>query len=98
MENTVAKVGATTKAVGAAGAIAAACAACCVSLPLVGPMLAWLGLSGLGFTTFGWSLPLAGAVILALGIFAVILRRRSSRRVTQQSSATSCDCTGSCKT
>lgn len=61
------------KTVGAAaGVVAAACMACCVSLALVAPLLAWFGLSGLGFSTFGWSLPFAVLAMLAVPIFLAI--------------------------
>lgn len=73
--------GALTKTVGTAGTLAAACAACCVSIPLVGPLLAWLGLSGVGAAATGWYLPVAGVFALGLGVFLVIRRRRKACRV-----------------
>jgi hypothetical protein len=83
-------------AAGAAGAVVAACAACCVSLPFVSPLLAWLGLSGLGFATFGWSLPLGGLPILVLVSSLVIRHRRNAALRCKQSTA-SCECETSCK-
>ena len=72
-----------TGSVGATGAIVAACAACCVSIPVVGPLLAWLGLSGIGAVATGWYLPVAGVSALGLGIF---LLARHRRRLTQRPS------------
>lgn len=83
-------------AAGAAGAVAVVCVACCVSLPFVAPLLAWLGLSGLGFATFGWTLPLAGLATLALVSFLAIRHRRNAALRCKQSTA-SCECETSCK-
>jgi hypothetical protein len=93
MQNSKKAVGA---AAGAAGAVAAACAACCASLPFVAPLLAWLGLSSLGFATFGWSLLLAGLATLAVVSFLTIRHRRNAALRWKRSTA-SCECDASCK-
>ncbi|HEV2611690.1 MAG TPA: hypothetical protein VGU61_15585 [Noviherbaspirillum sp.] len=80
-----------TTAMGAAGATVAACAACCISLPLLGPMLAWLGITGLGTLATGWHVGMAAAV--AAG-FAVIFVYRHRRRSMQRSK--SCGCNSRC--
>ena len=80
----------------AAGVVVAACAACCASLPLVAPLLAWLGLSSLGFSTFGWSLPFAVLAMLAVTIFFAVRHRRSAAFRRQQG-APGCKCENSCK-
>jgi hypothetical protein len=72
---------ALTKTVGTAGTLAAACAACCVSIPMVGPLLAWLGLSSVGAAVTGWYLPVAAASALGLGILLFVRRRRKACRV-----------------
>ena len=83
-------------AAGAVGAVAAACAACCVSLSFVAPLLAWLGISSLGFASFGWSMPLAGLAILALLSFlAFRLRRNAALRC--KGSTAKCECEASCR-
>ena len=48
MTVTKTRLGAVAGTAGTAGAVVVACAACCVSIPLVGPVLAWPGLSSLG--------------------------------------------------
>ena len=85
------------KTVGAAaGVVAAACVACCASLPFVAPLLAWLGLSSLGVSTFGWSLPLAGLALLAVPIFFAIRHRRSAA-LRRNQGAPGCKCENGCK-
>lgn len=93
MQNSKKAVG---TAAGAAGAMVAACAACCVSLPLVAPLLAWLGLSGLSFAAFGWSLPLAGLVILAVVSFLAIRHHRHAALRCKRSTG-NCECDTRCK-
>lgn len=83
-------------AAGATGAVAAACAACCVGLPLVAPLLTWLGLSSLGFATFGWSLLLAGLAILAL-VSSLTIRHRRNTALRWKRKTASCECDTRCK-
>ena len=96
MELTRKKRGIGTYAAGAAGAAgvtAAACAACCISLPLLSPLLAWLGLAGFGALATGWYVAAGGA--LAAGVAAYVFFRR--RRCSPARGDT-CSCTTSCKT
>lgn len=97
MTVTKTRLGAVAGTVGTAGAVVVACAACCVSIPLVGPVLAWLGLSSLGAVTSDWYLPLAGVSALGLGVFLFVRHRRSANRLPTQS-ADGCGCGSSCKT
>lgn len=76
-----------TAAIGAAGATVAACAACCISLPLLGPVLAWLGITGLGALAAGWQV---GIAAVAAG-FTVIFAYRYRRRSMQRRRSCSCD-------
>lgn len=97
MEVAITKFGLMAGTVGTTGAIVAACAACCVSIPLAGPLLAWVGLSGFGAVATGWYLPVASVSALGLGIFVFVLhRRRVIRRSTQ--SADGCGCDSRCHT
>lgn len=81
MKVTKSNIGAAAGTIGTAGAVAAACVACCVGVPVVGPLLAWLGLSSLGAVlTAGWYLPVAGLFILGLGIVLLVRHRRSIYR------------------
>ena len=82
MEAAKTKFGPIAGTVGTTGAIVAACAACCVSIPVAGPLLAWLGLSGVGAATTGWYLPVAGVSALGLGVLLFVRHRR---RITQRS-------------
>lgn len=53
--------------------VTAACAACC-ALPILAPMLAAVGLAGLGTTAAGWAV---GIALLALAVaVGLIVRRR----------------------
>jgi hypothetical protein len=93
MELTRKKRGIWTYTIGAAGATAAACAACCISLPLLGPVLAWLSITGLGVVATGWYV--AMAVVFAVGI-AVFFFARQRRQLAQRNGT--CGCSTSCKT
>lgn len=83
----------TTAALGAAGVTAAACAACCISLPLLGPVLAWLGIAGLGGLVTGWHVGMAA--VFATGI-AVIYGFRHWRRLERMNR--DCGCKIRCST
>ena len=91
MKVTKTRIGAVAGTIGTAGAVAAACVACCVSVPIVGPLLAWLGLSSLGAALTGWYLSVAGVSGLGLGIVLIVHHRRSVNRPTAQS-AVGCQC------
>jgi hypothetical protein len=56
------------KKFGIVGGTAAACVACCATPVVLGPLLAWLGVAGLGLAFSPWYLLLlaAPAVMLAL--------------------------------
>jgi hypothetical protein len=96
MENRNRMTGTALKAAGGAGAIAAACTACCVSLPVLGTVLASLGLSGIGIASFGWTVGAAMLAMLGLGAFIVARRRRRpSCSVATGTKAGSC--ANSCK-
>ena len=82
MEAAKTKFGSIAGTVGTTGAIVAACAACCVGIPVAVPLLAWLGLSGVGAATTGWYLPVAGVSAFGLGVLLFVRHRRS---VTQRS-------------
>lgn len=97
MEVTKTRFGTIAGTVGTTGAIVVACAACCVSIPLAGPLLAWLGLSSFGAVATGWYLPVAGVSALGLGIFFFVRHRRSViQRSTQ--SADGCGYGSRCQT
>lgn len=96
MKVTKTKLGSVAGAVGATGAVAAACAACCVSIPLVTPLFAWLGLSGLGAAATGWYLPVTGVSTLGIGAFLIARRRRKAKSILTQSTS-GCGCGSSCK-
>lgn len=93
MESTKKRLGIWTRVFGAAGiagGAAVACAACCVSLPLIGPVLAWLGIAGFGAAMTGWYVTMAAAFAAGVGIFLLVReRRRSVRRRTHGSGACS---------
>lgn len=96
MELTRKKRGIPAHTVGAAGITVAACAACCISLPLLGPVLAWLGITSLGAIASGWYV--AAASVFAAGVAAGVFvrwRRRSAPLSTQRDST--CGCGTSCK-
>ena len=86
----------TRKTAALAGATVAACAACCISLPLLGPVLAWLGISSLGALAAGWHGGVVAATVAGFAAVAAIYvawqRRRSTRRNK------SCDCDTRCST
>ena len=79
-----------------AGALAVACAACCATIPLAAPLLAYLGLSGLGAWATGWYLPIAGAAA-AVVMGALLLRRRRLATMSNPASKT-CGCKAVCGT
>jgi len=93
MELTRKKRGIGAYAAGAAGATAAACAACCISLPLLGPMLAWFGLAGFGAWATGWYVAAGGALAARVAAYVFFRRRRCS-----PPRGDACSCTTSCKT
>ena len=81
--------------VGLAGSTAVACVACCVSFPLLAPVLAWLGVAGLGAVASGWYLAMAFAFVL--GVVAILLWHRQGRRACARNART-CACNPHCKT
>ena len=83
-------------AAGTAGALAIACAACCATIPLAAPLLAYLGISGLGAWAAGWYLPIAGAAA-AVVVGALLLRRRRLAKAASPASKT-CGCKTACST
>jgi hypothetical protein len=91
MESARKKRGIGTRTIGTAGAIAAACAAGCISLPLIAPVLAWLGISSLGAVATGWYLAMAGLFAAGLGLLILFRRRSCPIRAQRQSSGT-CGC------
>jgi hypothetical protein len=82
--STAAKLGTA----GAAGVALAACAACCA--PLVAPLLAWFGLSGLTMATTGWYVEIAAVSTMGLGVFFLLRRRQAINR------SRSCQVDGNC--
>lgn len=88
MKETQVNRGSTVMKAGAAGAAIAACAACCA--PLLAPLLAWLGLSGMGMAAAGWYVEIA--VLAAAGLCGVLVLRH--RRAARQ--AKSCRVDGGC--
>lgn len=80
---------------GAAGIMAASCAACCISVPILGPLLAWLGVAGLGAAATGWYVAVASAFALGIGVFFIVRHRRRRGHRAAQSERT-CDCSTSC--
>ena len=84
-------------AAGTIGAAAAACAACCVSIPVIGSLMAWLGLSGLGAAAMGWYLLAAGVSALGLGLLLFVRHRRNASRQPTDSVG-DCGCRNSCQT
>jgi hypothetical protein len=91
------KRGIWTRAFGLAGVTAAACAACCASLPLLGTVLAWLGIAGgLGAVAAGWYVVAAG-MLSAMGIGLFFIARRRRAQPPARNSPT-CACGTSCKT
>jgi hypothetical protein len=76
------------RSAGAAGAVLVACAACCA--PLVAPLLAWLGISGLGMATTGWYLETAFVSAIALAGFLLLRRHKAKNR------SRSCQADGRC--
>lgn len=83
---TAAKVG----TVGATGIALAACAACCA--PLVAPLLAWFGLSGLGMAMTGWYAEIAIGSILVIGGFLLFRRRKAMERAQACALDGNCGC------
>lgn len=81
-------------ALGAVGLAAVACVACC--LPLLAPLLAGLGLAGLGAAAACWYLAAAGVLVAGLALFLVARKRRAAS--CQPSEASSCGCASNCKT
>lgn len=96
MELTRKKRGVRAQILGAVGVTAIACAACCASLPLIGPVLAWLGLAGIGAIATGWEI--AAAAVFALGVGAFLLVRQYRRSVLPPTHSGACGCRTSCKT
>jgi hypothetical protein len=81
-----------TLAAGTLGTAAVACAGCCIGLPLLGPLLAWSGLSAAGALATGWY---AGMVsVFAVGVTGLIAwrRRRAAMRARQ-----ACGCSTVCR-
>lgn len=91
MKVTKSRIGAVAGTIGTTGAVAAACVACCVGVPMVGPLLAWLGLSSLGAALTGWYLPVAGVSMLGLGVVLLVQHRRSRNRPSAHRAA-GCEC------
>lgn len=95
MKETQMKRGSTAAKVGTAGAAGialAACAACCA--PLVAPLLAWFGLSGLGMATTGWYLEIAVGSAVALGGFLLYRRRKAMNHAQACQVDGTCGCGG----
>jgi hypothetical protein len=67
--------------------IVLACVSCCV--PLIAPVLTWLGISTLGAAATSWYPGMAGAFVLGLGAILLIRHRQAARRVAT--------CDGACK-
>jgi len=81
-------------AAGLAGAAALACLPCCLSIPLVAPLLAWLGISTLGAAASGWYAGMAGVFVLGAAAFLVLRRRAAARNAA----SSRCGCAGACRT
>jgi membrane protein implicated in regulation of membrane protease activity len=80
-----------------AGATVAACAACCISLPLLAPVLAWLGIGSLGALAAGWNAGMVAAIAAAIAAgIGTIYVFRQWRRSTRRNK--SCDCNTQCST
>lgn len=89
------KRGVWAGALGAAGVTVGACAACCVSLPLLGPLLAWLGIAGLSGMATSWYV---AASVLGIGVAALLFVRRRHRLALRAMPRNgTCDCGSSCK-
>jgi hypothetical protein len=76
------------KKIGAAAGTAAACVACCAGPALIGPLLAWIGVTGLGFVFSPWYL-------LLLAVPATMLVLQQMRKKTLQpdrANAGGCGC------
>lgn len=82
-------------AAGALGLVAAACVACCAGLPLLVPLLAWLGIAGLGAAVTGWYLAAGG--IFAAGVGATLYVRHR-RWAAKSRHAHGCGCATRCRT
>lgn len=95
MNETQKKNGSKAVTAGAAGVALAACAACCA--PLVAPLLAWLGLSGLGMATTGWYIETAILSALTLGGFLLWRRRGAVQRSQSCQADASCGCSSGYK-
>jgi hypothetical protein len=74
-----------------AGAAVIACVPCCI--PLIAPVLAWLGISTLGAAATGWYAGLAGAFAVGLAAFLFIRHRVAARRAA----SAQCGCQGACQ-
>lgn len=96
MELSRKRVGFWDGVTGLAGAALIACAACCV--PLVAPLLAWLGVAGL--TLMGPYGMLAAAFGVAAIMSVMLMRRRGAQCSSNKTGAVLADpasCTTPCK-
>jgi|GEM_PF-1990461 len=76
---------------GVAGIAILACMACCI--PLIAPVLAWIGVAALGvLAPLGWATLIAVISALALGYTLFLLRRRRNPCNDQGSSGCSTQC------
>jgi hypothetical protein len=73
------------KKFGLIGGTAAACAACCAAPVVLGPLLAWLGVAGLGLAFSPWYL-------LVLAAPAAMLAVQLIRKKAGPAKTTGCGC------
>lgn len=76
------------KKFGLIGGTAAACVACCAGPVFLGPLLAWLGVAGLGFVFSPWYLLLLAAPALML----VLQHSRKKTHPTEKGNTAGCGC------
>jgi hypothetical protein len=92
------KVGVAVGTAGTAGAAISACAACCVSIPLIGPILVWAGITTAGGASTGWYLPAISLFAIGAGIWIFVAQRRRAKKANvKQAYCGGEDCSTSCK-
>ncbi|MBC9175992.1 hypothetical protein [Pseudoroseomonas ludipueritiae] len=81
-------LGLTAGATATTGAVVTACATCC-AVPVLGSVLAAIGLAGLGTVAVGWVVGLA-VLLLAATIGLVIVRHRAAAGACAPSTGPAC--------